>query len=76
MALTGYESLEEALPMPTLSQQVTRIAYSVEEFAEACGISRDLVFDMIKDGDIKSLKAGGRRLIPASAVSTWLESAA
>lgn len=52
-----------------------RLAYSIQEFADALGVSRDLVNDMLKLGQVKSLKAGNRRLIPAAAVKEYLDTA-
>lgn len=52
-----------------------KLVYSVQECADLLGISRDLVHDMIRDKDIRSLKAGNRRLIPKTAVDEYLASA-
>jgi excisionase family DNA binding protein len=52
-----------------------RIAYSIQEFADMLGVSRDLVNDMLRDQQVKSLKAGNRRLIPATAIDEYLASA-
>jgi excisionase family DNA binding protein len=42
--------------------------YSITEAAERLGISRAMVYNRIKRGEISSLKIGTRRLIPASEV--------
>lgn len=52
-----------------------RIAYSIQEFADMLGVSRDLVNDMLRDNQVKSIKAGNRRLIPASAIEAYLATA-
>jgi excisionase family DNA binding protein len=40
-----------------------RLAYSPEEAAELLGISRELVHDLLRAGQLGSVKAGRRRLI-------------
>jgi excisionase family DNA binding protein len=40
-----------------------RLAYSPEEAAELLGISRELLHDLLRTGQLRSVKAGRRRLI-------------
>jgi excisionase family DNA binding protein len=40
-----------------------RLAYSPEEAADLLGISRELVHDLLRTGQLGSVKAGRRRLI-------------
>ena len=40
-----------------------RLAYSPDEVAELLGISRELVHDLLRTGQLGSIKAGRRRLI-------------
>jgi excisionase family DNA binding protein len=42
---------------------VERLAYSPDEAAELLGISRELVHDLLRTGQLGSVKAGRRRLI-------------
>jgi excisionase family DNA binding protein len=42
---------------------VERLAFSPDEVAEALGISRELVNDLLRTGQLGSIKAGRRRLI-------------
>lgn len=58
-----------------LTEQTERLAYSIGEFAEAIGVSRDLVNDMLKSGQVKRIKAGGRVLIPVTEVEKFMNSA-
>jgi len=51
---------------------VKKLAYTVSEAAEALGVSRKLVYDLIHSGDFPSLKVGGRRLISAELLSEWV----
>jgi excisionase family DNA binding protein len=43
---------------------------TVEEAGRALGISRSTVWRLIQRGDLPSVRRGGRRLVPASAVQT------
>jgi excisionase family DNA binding protein len=40
-----------------------RLAYSVDEAARLTGLSRDLLYDEIRRGNLASIKVGRRRLI-------------
>ena len=40
-----------------------RLAYSVDEAARLTGLSRDLLYDEIRRGNLASVKVGRRRLI-------------
>ena len=51
---------------------VERLAYSPEEAAEALGISRHLVYDLLRTGQLRSRKAGNRRLIGLSQIEAFL----
>lgn len=53
-----------------------RLAYSINEVAETLGVSRDLVFDLLRRGDLHSIKVGRRRIIPADALDKFLNAAA
>lgn len=45
---------------------------SVDAAAEALGVGRSLVYDLIGRGDLRSVKAGRRRLVPGSAVAEYV----
>jgi excisionase family DNA binding protein len=51
---------------------VERLAYSPEEAAEALGISRHLVYDLLRRGQLQSRKAGNRRLIGLRQIEAFL----
>jgi excisionase family DNA binding protein len=40
-----------------------RLAFSPDEVAESLGLSRELINDLIRTGELGSVKAGRRRLI-------------
>jgi excisionase family DNA binding protein len=52
--------------------RVKRLAYSPEEAAEALGISRHLVYDLLRTGQLRSCKAGNRRLIGLRQIEAFL----
>lgn len=49
-----------------------RLAYSVEETAEALNVSRDLIYDYLRTGELESVKLGNRRLITREAINAFL----
>ena len=51
-----------------------RLAYTVEEAAAALGIGRDLIYDEIRTGRLRSKKAGARRVIGRHHLLEWLDS--
>lgn len=48
-------------------------ALSVAAFCQWAGVSRAWTYERIRDGTIRSVKRGGRRLIPLEAAREWLE---
>lgn len=51
-----------------------RLAYSPEEAADLLGISRELVHDLLRTGQLGSVKAGRRRLIGRQHLEVFLAS--
>jgi excisionase family DNA binding protein len=43
---------------------------TVEEAGRTLGVSRSTVWRLIQRGDLPSVRRGGRRLVPASAIQT------
>ena len=52
---------------------VARKALSVEMVAEQLGISRSMVFKLIRLGKLRSVKAGTRTLLTPAAVDEFIE---
>lgn len=52
-----------------------RLAFSPDETAELLGISPELVYDLIRTGQLKSRKAGRRRLISRASIDSFLAGA-
>ncbi|GGM99629.1 hypothetical protein GCM10011609_42460 [Lentzea pudingi] len=51
---------------------MNEIAYRVEEVARALRVGRTKVFDLIRAGELVSVKIGGSRRVPASSVQAYL----
>ena len=51
---------------------MTKKAYSVSEAAEALSLGRTLVYELIKDGRLRTFHVGTRRLISADALSDFV----
>lgn len=58
---------QEVKPSPS------RIAFTVKEFCHAIGLGKTTVTALIKDGSLLSFRVRGRRLIPASECTAFLE---
>jgi hypothetical protein len=51
-----------------------KLAYSVSEFSEASDLSRSLLYEAIRLGELQSIKVRGRRLILVEDGKAWLRS--
>lgn len=63
---------EAARKMDPLAADVQ--AYTVAEFCRTFSIGKTTVYKEIKEGRLRSVKAGARTLIPASSAREWFES--
>lgn len=54
---------------------VIPVAYRVEEAAESLRISRDSIYELIRSGELRTIKVGARRLVPVIALSEYIASA-
>ncbi len=50
-----------------------RLAYSVDEAARLTGLSRDLLYDEMRRGNLAYIKVGRRRLITRQQLQQFLE---
>lgn len=48
--------------------QVERIGYSPDEARQLLGISRSLIWKLINEGEIKTIRLGRRRIIPKNEI--------
>ena len=63
-------------PAPVMPGGVPKLAYSVEEAAEALGVSRSLIYRLIHQSGFPSVKLRGRRLISAELLAAWVKAQA
>ena len=49
-----------------------RLAYSVDEVAQLTGLSRDLLYDQMRRGNLPYVKIGRRRLITRQHLEAFL----
>lgn len=59
-------------PAPPPLCVVPKLAYTVDEAAQALGVSRSLVYSMIHMEGFPSMKLRGRRLISAERLAEWV----
>jgi len=55
--------------------QAERLAYSVDEAARLTGLSRDLLYDQMRRGNLAYVKVGRRRLITRHDLQQFLADA-
>ena len=53
--------------------QENKIALSVTEAAKQLGVSRATMYQIIRRDDFPAARIGGRVLIPAAKLQSWLE---
>lgn len=58
--------------VPATGSSELRLAFSPDEAAAALGISRELVNDLLRTGQLQSVKAGRRRLISRQHLEAFL----
>lgn len=59
-------------PLPVAHPSVPRFSLSVPEAAEATGLSKSTLYNRMKAGDLKFIKAGSRRLIAVAELEGFL----
>jgi excisionase family DNA binding protein len=64
---------EPSEPEPALGAQ--RLAYSVQEAARLTGLSRDLLYEQMRRGNLSYIKIGRRRLITRQHLQQFLGTA-
>jgi excisionase family DNA binding protein len=52
----------------------TRAAYTLGALATAIGVHKSTIFRVIRSGELRAKKLGGRTIIPACEVDRWLDS--
>lgn len=49
-----------------------RLGLSMVEGARSVGLSRARFYEIVMSGEIRSVKTGGRRIVPVAAIERWL----
>lgn len=55
-----------------LETQPLPLAWRIDSASHRAGIGRTMLYQLIKDGEIKTIKVGRRTLIPESELQRWL----
>jgi excisionase family DNA binding protein len=55
-----------------MKEPVEKLLFSIGEAAEMLNIGRSTAYELIKQGDLPSVKISRRRLIPRAALMAWL----
>lgn len=53
-------------------RSVPAVLYDVDEAAEALRLSRSALYELIRSGQLRSVKAGRRRLVPVAALAEYV----
>lgn len=56
------------------TEVVPAVLYGVDEAAIALRLSRSLIYELIRNGRLRSVKQGRRRLVPVSALDEYVAS--
>ena len=48
------------------SDEPIRLAFRVQPFCRSIGIGRTKFYELVRDGKIRTISIGGRRLVPAA----------
>lgn len=51
---------------------VPAVLYSVDEAASALRLSKSLLYELIRSGRLRTVKAGRRRLVPVAALAEYV----
>ena len=77
--LSGGRALTTAgrkmiMPRLTVKSEVAPIMYRVDEAAAALRLSRSSVYELIRSGQLRTVKQGRRRLVPVAALAEYAAS--
>ena len=57
-----------------MEANATQAAYTPGSLATAIGVHKSTIFRVIRSGELRAKKLGGRTIIPACEVDRWLDS--
>jgi len=63
----------ESVPTTEAKPPLERLAYKPSDAAALLGIGRNRVFELLKSGELASVKYGRTRLIPRKAIERFLD---
>ena len=69
---TGLHSPGRKLIMDKSRGLVAPVLYRVDEAAEALRLSRSAIYELIRSGRLRTVKAGRRRLVPVEALAEFV----
>jgi excisionase family DNA binding protein len=59
-----------------IQPDVPALLYRVDEAAVALRLSRSVLYELIRTGQLRTVKAGRRRLVPVAALDEYVDSLA
>ena len=62
------------MPRLTVTSEVASLMYRVDEAAAALRLSRSSVYELIRSGQLRTVKQGRRRLVPVAALAEYVAS--
>ncbi len=62
------------MPRVTVKSEVVPLRYRVDEAATALRLSRSSVYELIRSGQLRTVKQGRRRLVPVTALAEYVAS--
>jgi excisionase family DNA binding protein len=62
------------MPRVTVKSEVVPLMYRVDEAATALRLSRSSVYELIRSGQLRTVKQGRRRLVPVTALAEYVAS--
>ena len=70
--MTTGQQRGESMSKITPGHLAARLAYSVDEAAQITGLSRDLLYDQMRTGQLGYIKVGRRRIITRQHLEAFL----
>jgi len=58
---------------PQVKEKLAKLAYSPEEACQALTIGRTVLYDLMRRGEIVSIKVGRRRIIPVDKLHEYVD---
>ena len=63
------------MSVANVAQERDKLAVSVDEAARLLGVSRDLVYDLVRRGELPAVRLGRRIVVPLRSLELALEAA-